>query len=62
MPFLILLFAFLVRLGLLFAAAWLLTLAVPQVLADPDHFVGWLGILVAAGIAVTPTSTSISGK
>lgn len=35
-----------------FVATWLLTLNVPLVVEEPDHFWGWLGIVVAGSIVV----------
>lgn len=54
MPILLILLMIAFRLGLLLLAAGVMTLSVPQVLADPNHFTGWFGILVALGVALTP--------
>lgn len=50
MPFLILLLVALLNIAFLLLAVLLLTIGVPQVIADPDHFNGWLAIAVAAGL------------
>lgn len=64
MPVLTIIFGFLfaaaLRIVFLLAATWLLVTCVPQVLADPDHFSGWLGILVALSITLAPTQFSTS--